>query len=70
MEGGNTKDGVWGYYGLNDNGKWLSEECKAVPDVCKKLKSAGYGTVGQVTLHTFALFKLSNQFYYESFQSH
>ena len=48
MEGGNTREGVWGYFGLSENGKWLKEECKAVPEICKKLKAAGYGTVGKV----------------------
>ena len=45
MEGGNTKEGVWGYFGLHEKGKWLTDECKAVPQICKKLKAAGYGTV-------------------------
>jgi hypothetical protein len=50
MEGGNGKEGVWGYFGLSENGNWLSDECRAVPKICEKLKGAGYGSVGKVKL--------------------
>ena len=55
MEGGNTKEGVWGYFGLHEKGRWLTDECKAVPQICKKLKAAGFGTVGKVRFRFFLL---------------
>ena len=51
MDGDLTKEGVWGYYSLAANGKWLQEECRVVKELCSKLQDSGYGTTGQVYFH-------------------
>jgi len=48
MDGDLTKEGVWGYYSLAANGKWLQEECRVVKELCSKLQDSGYGATGQV----------------------
>ena len=52
MDGDLTKEGVWGYYSLAANGKWLQEECRVVKELCSKLQDSGYGATGQVYFTT------------------